>query len=276
MCARCGKHFVGTSAVGNRYRYRYYTCFTRQRYGTKYCAADRLPAEELDAAVLDALLRTYERTDLFDKAVAAARRRARSERANHEQELAVVDAGITKAEDAIERYLTAFEGGTLSEAQCGKRLEGLAAKVRDLRARREELVAAVEDASASAPDADEIAAMRRHIAHALTTGAVPARKALLQALVHEIRVEGRDRVVPWFRVPGGADPKVRALGGWAPPAGLEPATRRLEGGRSVQLSYGGPRGPIVERISAPLTAALSTQLAAQRTPGPGNRAREQV
>ncbi len=82
VCARCGKHFVGTSALGNRYRYRYYTCFSRQRYGTKYCAAERLPAEELDAAVLDALLHTYERTDLFDKAVASARCRARSERAS--------------------------------------------------------------------------------------------------------------------------------------------------------------------------------------------------
>jgi site-specific DNA recombinase len=36
VCDRCGKHFVGTSAVVNRYRYLYYTCFTRQRYGTKY------------------------------------------------------------------------------------------------------------------------------------------------------------------------------------------------------------------------------------------------
>jgi site-specific DNA recombinase len=211
VCARCGKHFVGTSAVGNRYRYRYYTCFSRQRYGKKYCDAERLPAEELDAAVLEALLHVYERTDLFDKAVAAARRRARSERANHDQELAVVDAGITKSEDAIERYLSAFEAGTLSESQCGKRLEGIAAKVRDLRERREELLAAIEHANATAPDIDEIAAMRRHIEQALTNGSVPARKALLQALVHEIRVEGRDRVVPWFRVPGSAEPKVRAL-----------------------------------------------------------------
>ena len=80
VCARCGKHFVVTSAVGNRYLYRYYTCFTRQRYGTRYCDAVRLPAEELDAAILDALLHVYERTDLFDKAVAAARRRARQPR----------------------------------------------------------------------------------------------------------------------------------------------------------------------------------------------------
>jgi site-specific DNA recombinase len=223
VCARCGKHFVGTSAVGNRYRYRYYTCFTRQRYGTTYCDAERLPAEELDAAILDALLHTYERTDLFEKAVSAARRRARAERANHEQELAVVEVGITKAEDAIERYLSAFEAGTLSEAQCAKRLEGLAAKVRDLRERREELVVAVQQASATAPDTEELAALRRQIEKSLKNGAVPARKALLQALVHEIRVEGRDRVVPWFRVPGGADPKVRALARSAPPAGFEPA-----------------------------------------------------
>ena len=54
-------------------------------------------------------------------------------------------------------------------------------------------------------------AMRHRIEHALTDGSVPARKALPQALVHENRVEGRDRVVPWFRVPGGAEPKVRAL-----------------------------------------------------------------
>ena len=195
--------------------------------GNRYCGAERLPAEQLGAAVLDALLHVDERTDLFDNAVAAARRRARAERGNHAQELAVVEAGITKAEDAIERYLSAFESGALSEAQCAKRLEGLAAKVRNLRERREELVVAVQQSSATAPDADEIAEMRHHIEQALTDGAVPARKALLQALVHEIRVDGRDRVVPWFRVPGGANPKVRALARSAPPAGAGPVLRRV-------------------------------------------------
>ncbi len=227
VCTKCGKHFVGTSAVGNRYRYRYYTCFSRQRYGTKYCDAERLPADELDAAVLDATHATYERTDLFRKAVTAARRRAKAQQANHTQELAFIDAASTKAEDAIERYLGAFEAGTLSESQCGTRLQKLGAKVADLRARREELLAAIEQASATAPDADELAALRDRIANALTNGSVPARKALLQSLVHEIRVDSRDRVVPWFRVPGGAEPKVRALGGWAPPEGAGPVLRRI-------------------------------------------------
>jgi site-specific DNA recombinase len=227
VCTKCDKHFVGTSAVGNRYRYRYYTCFSRQRYGTKYCDAERLPADELDAAVLDATFSTYERTDLFDKAVRAARRRAKAQQANHTQELAFIDGEATKAEEAIERYLGAFEAGTLSESQCGTRLQKLGAKVADLRSRREELVAAIEQASATAPDADELAALRDRIPDALTNGSVPARKALLQSLVHEIRVESRDRVVPWFRVPGGAEPKVRALGGWAPPAGAGPVLRQF-------------------------------------------------
>jgi hypothetical protein len=121
--------------------------------------------------------------------------------------------------------------------------------MRDLRARREDLAVAVQQAAASAPDTDEIAEMRHHIEKAVTDGAVPARKALLQALVHEIRVEGRDRVVPWFRVPGGADPKVGALARSAPPGGLEPPTRCLEGSRSVQLSYRGSSD--MESLSKP-------------------------
>ncbi len=99
--------------------------------------------------------------------------------------------------------------------------------MRDLRERREGLVVAVQQASPSAPDAGVIMAMRRNIERALTHGTVPARKALLQALVHEIRVKGRDRVVPWFRLPGGADPKVRALARSAPPAGAGPDLRRV-------------------------------------------------
>lgn len=40
------------------------------------CHAERLPADEVDDAVLDALLATYERSELFEEAIAAARGRA--------------------------------------------------------------------------------------------------------------------------------------------------------------------------------------------------------
>ena len=34
-CAHCGKRYLGASANGNGGRYRYYVCFSRQRYGKK-------------------------------------------------------------------------------------------------------------------------------------------------------------------------------------------------------------------------------------------------
>jgi hypothetical protein len=45
-----------------------------------------------------------------------------------------------------------------------------------------------------------------------TTPSAKARDTKRRATAshHEIRVEGGDRLVPWFRVPGGADPEVRA------------------------------------------------------------------
>ena len=86
--------------------------------------------------------------------------------------------------------------------------------MRDHRSWNWRLVAAMECAGARSADSCDIALMLHHIER----GAVPACKVLLHVLIHEIRVEGRDRVVPWFRVPGGADLNVRALAGWAPPA----------------------------------------------------------
>jgi site-specific DNA recombinase len=245
ICEKCGKHFVGNSAIGNKYRYRYYTCFTRQRYGVEHCDAERLPADEMDIAIVDALRLTYERSDLIEQAVLGARIRAESLRDQHEQELAFTDTESAKAAEAIERYLGAFEAGTLTEAQCGTRLSKLGTKVSDLRSRREELMTAMDQASAEVPTDAELTALRAHIDDALANGAIPARKALLQALVYEVRVESRDKVVPWFRVRGGEPKKVRALGGLAPPAGLEPAPPAPEAGALSAELRGQEQGTIV-------------------------------
>ena len=50
--------------------------------------------------------------------------------------------------------------------------------------------------------------MRAEAELILSNGLLPQRKALLQELVAEIRVEGRGSITPVFRVP---DPPVRVL-----------------------------------------------------------------
>lgn len=47
VCQKRGKRFIGASAQGNAYKYAYYVCFSRHRYGTQECDQDRLRADEL-------------------------------------------------------------------------------------------------------------------------------------------------------------------------------------------------------------------------------------
>ena len=236
-CTRCGKRYIGTAANGNKYRYRYYTCFSRHRYGTDTCPAERLPADQLESEVLGALLRLLSRNDLLDAALAAGLARSGAKRRQHQDELGVVDAELTKAEEAIERYFLAFEAGTLTETTCGQRVETLAAKIATLQARRVELASLLEEGQEPGITEEHLHELRRHVTDTIEHGEPEAQKGLLQALVARIDVESRSAVRPYFRIPlGGTHPtasnpstigKVRPPSGSAPPAGFEPATRGL-------------------------------------------------
>jgi site-specific DNA recombinase len=216
FCEHSGKRFVGTAAHGNRYRYRYYTCFSRQRYGPKACSAERLPADQLETAVLRALLETYRRADLLTQAIAGA----------------------------AERYLLAFEAGTMPESQCGPRIRTLGAKAAELRARQSELAELIMSAEATNPSQEQLDEVRDRINDTIESGEANAQKGLLQNLVAEIQVAGRNSIKPCFRVPMGPLPdnkpispreekKVRTPSGSVPPTGFEPATFRSGGERSI-------------------------------------------
>src|SRR5262249_25544120 len=100
-CAHCGSKFIGTPARGNRYHY--HTCHRRNRYGRKGCPSERLPAEELDQAVLKAMLEASSNSDLVAEALEEARRRVPAATAQLKEQLAAVEADIRKTEDALER-----------------------------------------------------------------------------------------------------------------------------------------------------------------------------
>ncbi len=228
MCTACGKRFLGNAAHGRNGRYRYYTCFSRQRYGPDTCPADRLPAGELDAAVFDALLATYQRADLFDRVANDAATRAQAAAQRQRGDLANVQAELDKAEQAVERYLLAFEAGTLPEAQCGQRIRTLGSKIADLRDRETELQESLRNADLRPPTFQQLIETRDGLRAALDQTSDRKRKTLLQALVHEVRVKARDHITPVFRVPFTADQDaVRPLVGSVPPAGFEPATHGL-------------------------------------------------
>ncbi len=175
-CDLFGGRFIGTRANGKIYLYRYYSCCTRQRYGTETCAADRVDAGRLDALVLESLLRTYEDQQLLDQAVQQYLAQARANRPNHLEQLAAVEAEIRKADEALDRYFNAFEAGCMSEEMCRPRIEWLAERLRGLRARHAELTAAIEDEQVTGPDPDQVETLKGEIKEAMLDGPSERRK----------------------------------------------------------------------------------------------------
>ncbi len=108
-CPVCKRRYVGTNAVGRSRTYRYYTCWTRSRYGVDHCAAPRIDADALDGLVLDAVRNYYtNRLDDAQLAIAAARSQHLQGRAGHEQELAVVVEELAAKEAIVDKYLTDY------------------------------------------------------------------------------------------------------------------------------------------------------------------------
>ena len=54
-CPHCGQRYIGTSANGRTRRYRYYTCFTRTRYGNTPPAPHPAPRRRSSTQILKAL-----------------------------------------------------------------------------------------------------------------------------------------------------------------------------------------------------------------------------
>lgn len=107
-----------------------------------------------------------------------------AERSAIETELAEIDA-------AVERYLASFERGTMPEELCAPRVRALNDRAATLKARHADLVAQCEEATLVAPEPEVLTEVRQELVEAMASGSRPQVKALLAALVHEVRWKAR-------------------------------------------------------------------------------------
>ena len=115
-------------------------------------------------------------------------------------ELTAAEHELARTSAAIDRYLTAFENGTLDPEDLAKRLAQLTTRSAQLRARREQL-ASQAAASPAAPPAATLRQIAEHIDEIIGAGTHAQRKALIEALVANVRITGPRRIVPVFRIP---------------------------------------------------------------------------
>jgi site-specific DNA recombinase len=135
VCAACGRCYIGTAAHGRNARYRYYTCFSRNRHGRQGCRSDVIRADLLDHAVLESLLATYADTEVVSAAIERWRSRAAKQAPDSASQVRRLEAEISGNESALQRYYTAFENGRLPETRFVNRVDALERRLTELRAK---------------------------------------------------------------------------------------------------------------------------------------------
>jgi hypothetical protein len=126
-------------------------------------------------------------------------------------------AGTKQATAAIDRYLTAFEKGTPDDEDpdIRGRLATLKNQTKKLRARKAQLEFELDQPPQPLAAAD-LAEIRHQIRHILANGAAHTRKAMFEALIHEITLVTDDTVRPVFKLPLTSKDERLALNGPAP------------------------------------------------------------
>jgi site-specific DNA recombinase len=118
--------------------------------------------------------------------------------ARHAAELDSLTGRAGPLRAAIDRYLAAFENGSLDENTCGRRITDLTAQLEQLDHRRAELTEAA--VAPQTPDPDEIERIHDHLADILDSGTVGQRKHIMETHIAEITFDG-DLLIPHDRVP---------------------------------------------------------------------------
>ena len=218
-CARTPRRFAPTCDLG--------LARTGESSGSKACEGDRLPADELEEAILAQLLAVLEREPMVREAISEAFAELDAEQPQRAAELERINAELRNTGESLDRYFRAFEESTMPESACGPRIKELSERLRGLQARQEEL-AAEEPAERDPLSDEDLALLQAEVREVIESGDPPTRKALLQSLVDEIRVVSRAEIYPSFSLPA-----VRPPSGSVPPVGFEPTTIGLEGRCSV-------------------------------------------
>ena len=228
-CGRCGQAYVGTAAHGRSGRYTYYTCLTRARYGTKHCANDRLPAEQLEQAVTRRLWKVLQDDDLIEQAITQAYERLTQRDDEQQSELSAMQRKLAKTRAAMDRYFRAFEAGTMPEDTCAPRIASLGEQIKALEGRAADLAVVEDDEQPARANTAELDALRDTLRVALRDSTPARTKAVLHAMIDGIRVDARDQIEPTFRVPA-----VRIDCGYMEPTGIEPVGWARDAGGDVR------------------------------------------
>ena len=147
----------------------------------------------------------------------AALAEAATRRPTIEAELAGIQKQMRETTAALDRYVQAFEAGTLPAKLCAERVNDLTAQRDQLSAHQVDLTAQLYAATPSLPDAELLADAVTKLGDALDQGDPIAVKHLLGQFIHLIEISTDWKAHPTYLIPKAPIPEPQATRGSGTP-----------------------------------------------------------
>jgi site-specific DNA recombinase len=201
QCKNCGHGFIGTDSHGKGGKYRYYTCYVRQRHGTARCDQYRIPAPPIEQGVIASVISTLKNSPLLREAEANALSEWKLRTQGKDKELKAVEEELRKNETVVRKYMRSFESGRMSERIFTSRTNELEKRARELEELRLDLMTQIE-AAPSLPPEDLLNEAVTKLEATISNGEPETLKGLLRALLDRVEVDGREHIQPFIRLDG--------------------------------------------------------------------------
>ena len=204
-CTACSGSYAGATTHSRSGMYRYYQCMSRTKSGPTACRSQRVRADALETAVVELVVETYGRYDIFEKAAAEAAVQRDHAKDEARAQLPSVLAAIEKTTTALQRYQTAFEDGSLEIGVFKTRLADLRNRLAELEAQKLSIDRAISATPLATLAPDSLEKTRKRVKRLLSAKPTQRSKAFLAQIVDHIDL-GPDRTAtPVLRLPSAED-----------------------------------------------------------------------
>jgi site-specific DNA recombinase len=185
----CGHAMIGHSAKSHSHFY--YLCSRNFKQGKDACSARMLPKEKLERLVIEQLRCKVLTDENLEELVTMVNEELQSASCGLKGQMDVIDAELRDVRARLSKLYDALETGKLD-------LDDLAPRIRDLKARQDELgkakVQIEADMVAQGVEQVDVAAVRAYaqdLRHLLEEADFTERKAFLRSFIKRIEVNGR-------------------------------------------------------------------------------------
>ncbi len=213
-CVHCRKALVGASAHGRSKVYPYYVCSEKLKSGE--CGLESLPKEKIETVVIDQIKNIFLNKKMIKKLLERVKAKQARNLPKRQAEVITYEKQIRHKKAIINRYLAAFESGTLSEDICGERLRNIA---EELRVAEQQINQAKQDTVLIKEKPITFEDVRRAVGkleEVMSGAGAPEQRAFLRKVIKTIKVHSINHIQAYYRIS-----TVRIMSALAPRAGLE-------------------------------------------------------